>query len=201
MNAPMNQSQSKLKLVYQEIGNFKKEIEKRLANRVAGVKIRFSKRVMARTPARFMGGLVLGALILTATIAPIVLTRISEGEVAGTGLTGHTRSSETVSRVDPASVEAGRPTTLAGLEAYPAHIDDYTWEFIQQNRTANPGSVSLSNPSSAQGRAATLPSLEAYPAHIDDYTWEFILQNRTANPVLAAEYETPFFNESNFSNR
>ena len=71
MNAPLTQSQGKLKVVYQEIKKANEEIEMRLAMQMTDVKTWLSKGLATKTPGKILGGLALGALLMTATALPL----------------------------------------------------------------------------------------------------------------------------------
>ena len=73
MNAAVRQPQSKVRTDNQGLLKIKEGIEMRLAMRITEVKARLDEILATRTPAKLLGGLAVGALLITATALPFGL--------------------------------------------------------------------------------------------------------------------------------
>ncbi len=71
MKTTKNQNHSQLRTVHQELSKILEEIEMKLQMNTSTIKIRFSKFLASRAPVRILGGLALGALLMTATALPL----------------------------------------------------------------------------------------------------------------------------------
>ena len=67
MKGPAVRSQTKIGVAYQEIMKFKEESEMKLTMRITKVKGQLSEVLATQHPAKLLGGLALGALLLTVT--------------------------------------------------------------------------------------------------------------------------------------
>ena len=75
MSAPANRGQSKLNGAIQEIKTTLEELEMKLAVDINNIKTRVSEGLKVKTTANILGGLALGAILITATALPLVPMR------------------------------------------------------------------------------------------------------------------------------
>ncbi len=74
MSAPVIKSQGKAKIAHREILKIKEGIEMRLPAGMTKVKAWFSQGLVTQHPVKLLGGLALGALLVTAIGLPLGLT-------------------------------------------------------------------------------------------------------------------------------
>ena len=78
MNTPTGQAQSKGRTASQGLVKFKEESEMKMATRMAKVNMRLHQAIATKAPVKFLGGLALGALLMTATVLPFRATYADE---------------------------------------------------------------------------------------------------------------------------
>ena len=71
MSASVIQGQNKIQKVYGEILKIEKEIEMKISTEITNVRARISEALAINTPAKILGGLALGALLIASTALPL----------------------------------------------------------------------------------------------------------------------------------
>ncbi|MFQ6027940.1 MAG: hypothetical protein ACE5Q6_10650, partial [Dehalococcoidia bacterium] len=124
----------------------------KLATQITELKSWLSKGVITKTPARLVGGLALGVLLLAAATTPIVLTNTSEGQP-----------------VNPVAVEE--------YETRFNVIDDYFWEsLIEKEREVSPTSGLLTNESNTNKGISNPVVSEIDPAQVEEFAAAIYLE-------------------------